>query len=945
MTSSTSEKPAGNSRRLLLIGWDAADWNVIRPLLDKGELPALASLMERGTHGTLETLYPPLSPMLWTSIATGKQPYKHGIHGFTEPNPNGPGIRPISNLSRKTKAVWNMLQHHDLKSNVIGWWPSHPVEPTSGVMVSNHFHTATAKTPDAPWPISPGTIHPPELKEHLAKLRFHPGELSPEDILPFVPRAAEVDQEKDEHLGGLAKILAECTSIHAAATAVIQNEPWDFMSVYYDAIDHFSHLFMRFHPPRQDWIKEEDFELYKDVVAGAYRFHDMMLEAKLSLIDDDTTVMIISDHGFHPDHLRPAEIPSEPAGPATEHSPYGIFVMAGPEIAKGAKLNGASLLDITPTILQLFGLPVGEDMDGRVLEEVFLSQAPVESIPSWDEIEGECGLHTEEYVLDPDASHAALEQMVALGYIEDPGEEVNKVVEETRRELRYNLARSYMSGNRHIDAIPLLRECWDRWPEESRLGIQLIQCHLVLGQATEARDSLTQLISRKHDSATAAQEELKKVQAHWRKEKIDPLKIGRNESYRIKKLQSQVSINPYAAHMLEGQVSYLEEDYLKALTDFQKAQKHNPERPEVFIKIGQCLHKLDRDEEALGEFTKALQADELDPRAHLGICRSHLRLNHPSEAEASARLSLSSHFQNPWVHFYLGLALSQQQKHAEARDTLTEALGFNPNFPQALSALSQLYFGPLRDSQKAFSLLGREKVAQQQVEAVKAGRFQAGDSPVAPRTSQFQDLYNPPTQPIISNLSADLAPDEVITIVTGLPRSGTSLMMNMLKAAGLPILTDGQRVADDDNPKGYFEFTPATELRTNQDWIPEARGKVVKIVAQLLPFLPQGEKYQIIFMERPLEEIISSQEKMLNRTSAKTGDPDSLKTVYAQQIQKILARIETHEYPLLRVPFTHCIAQPTEYAHAIQEFLSREIPITEVATRVDASLYRNREKS
>ena len=116
----TSAKP----RRLLLVGWDAADWNVINPLIEKGEMPALAKLMKRGSYGTLETLYPALSPMMWTSIATGKRPYKHGIHGFSEPDPQGAGVRPVTNISRKTKAIWNILQHEGMRSNVIGWWPS-----------------------------------------------------------------------------------------------------------------------------------------------------------------------------------------------------------------------------------------------------------------------------------------------------------------------------------------------------------------------------------------------------------------------------------------------------------------------------------------------------------------------------------------------------------------------------------------------------------------------------------------------------------------------------------------------------------------------------------------------------------------------------------------------------------------------------------------------------
>ena len=358
------------SRKLLLIGWDGADWRTITPLMDAGVMPNLQKLVERGVMGNLTTLQPSLSPMLWTSIATGKRPLKHGVLGFTEPTPDGDRVRPVSSLSRRTRAIWNILHLEGLSSNVVGWWPSHPVEPIRGVMVSNHYHHAVAPM-DNPWPVRPGTIQPERLVEPLGRLRVHPEEVTAAHLAPFVPDIKKVDQEKDKRLSGLRRTVAECTSIHAAATALVQLEPWDFMAVYYDAIDHFSHGFMRYHPPRMTRVSEEDFELYRSVVATAYQFHDAMLGVLVGLAGDDTTIMLVSDHGFYADHLRPQTIPAEPAGPAVQHSSHGIFVLAGPGIRSDELLHGASVLDITPTILSLYGLPVGEDMDGKPLASVF----------------------------------------------------------------------------------------------------------------------------------------------------------------------------------------------------------------------------------------------------------------------------------------------------------------------------------------------------------------------------------------------------------------------------------------------------------------------------------------------------------------------------------------------------------------------------------------------
>src|SRR5437867_4377035 len=172
--------------RVLLIGWDAADWKVIRPLLELGQMPNLARLMAGGIHGNVATIYPVLSPMLWTSIATGKRAYKHGIHGFSEPLPDGSGVRPVSLLSRKTKAIWNILNQTGYRSLVAGWWPSHPAEPLNGVMVSNHFTQPVGKPGDMP-ALAPGIVHPAKRAAELAELRVNPMELSGEFLRFFVP--------------------------------------------------------------------------------------------------------------------------------------------------------------------------------------------------------------------------------------------------------------------------------------------------------------------------------------------------------------------------------------------------------------------------------------------------------------------------------------------------------------------------------------------------------------------------------------------------------------------------------------------------------------------------------------------------------------------------------------------------------------------------------------
>jgi predicted AlkP superfamily phosphohydrolase/phosphomutase len=272
--------PEPLAKKVLLIGWDAADWKVINPLLDHGLMPTLDDFINHGVMGNLATLRPILSPMLWNSIATGKRANKHGIHGFMEPDTQNGGIRPVSSTSRKVKAIWNILTQRGYKTHVLGWFAGHPAEPINGISVSDLYPYATAPQ-DQPWPLPPGAVHPESLRDTFSELRMHPGDVTEAAILPWIPRAAEIDQEKDKGLMSFAKILSENCSIHNAATWILQNEPWDFLAVYYNGIDHFCHGFMHYHPPRMEGIPEDRFEIYKDVVNGAYRFHDMMLETLL----------------------------------------------------------------------------------------------------------------------------------------------------------------------------------------------------------------------------------------------------------------------------------------------------------------------------------------------------------------------------------------------------------------------------------------------------------------------------------------------------------------------------------------------------------------------------------------------------------------------------------------------------------------------------------------
>jgi tetratricopeptide (TPR) repeat protein len=704
--------PEPLAKKVLLIGWDAADWKVINPLLDQGLMPTLDDFINHGVMGNLATLRPILSPMLWNSIATGKRANKHGIHGFMEPDTQNGGIRPVSSTSRKVKAIWNILTQRGFKTHVLGWFAGHPAEPINGISVSDLYPYATAPQ-DQPWPLPPGAVHPESLRDTFTELRMHPADVTEAAILPWIPRAAEVDQENDKGLISFAKILSENCSIHNAATWILQNEPWDFLAVYYNGIDHFCHGFMHYHPPRMEGIPEDRFEIYKDVVNGAYRFHDMMLETLLDLAGPDTTVLLVSDHGFHSDHLRPRGIPAEPAGPAVQHRPFGVFCMKGPHVQQDERIYGATLLDVTPTILTLFGLPVGADMDGRVLVQAFEEPPQITRIPSWEQELGECGMHPSDLRMDPAAAQAVLQQFVALGYIQPPSEDQSKAVASAVREASYNLARDYLDCGRPDDALPLLEDLAKNDPKQTRFQMHLAQCYLALSQREAAKQILETLIAAdlnppQPEDATGGQPEHDGAAPETETLQAETPQIATPEGpvpaattpEASTEADKKPSPRPWA-DLLMGVINFEEGNMEAALTSLLKAEQSDPRLPNLHLRIGETYLRQKRTEDADRAFQQALDIDGDSPEAHLGLAMVRLRQRRNEEAAEQALLAVGLQHFLPLGHFYLGVALARLGHRQRAMLAFETCLSMLPGLVAAHRWLAALHSQPGGDLDKA----------------------------------------------------------------------------------------------------------------------------------------------------------------------------------------------------------------------------------------------------
>ena len=646
-------------RKLLLIGWDAADWNLIHPLLDQGQMPNLQRIIESGVMGRIATMDPPVSPLLWNSIATGKTADEHNILGFLEPDPVSGGARVSSSTSRGCKAVWNILQQNGLRPHVVNWFASHPAEPLRGVCVSN---AACQITEDIP----AGAIHPPELTSELLPLRLTPRDLRGEDLALFIPQLERIDQSKDSRVIQLARTLSEGLTAHAMVTWILERQEWDFVAVYLDTIDHVGHQFMIYHPPKMAQVREEDYELYKDVMTGVYRMHDLMLGRLAELAGPNATIMIVSDHGFLSGDQRPPEEVLWPgANPVAWHRQYGIFCLSGPGIRQDELVQGAGLLDVTPTILSLFGLPAGQDMKGRVLVEAFEEPPELERVPSWEAIEGDAGMHAAEADQEAWDTEAAMQQLAELGYIEAPSEDLTQQRKQAVNFQNFMLARVHLSNGRPVQAIPLLEELAAESPGP-HVTLSLGQAYFRAGQYE---------LSEKISAKLLAESE------------VDGL-----------------------AHVLRANSSMFQKDHQEALAHLAKAKEAAGADPQVLILVAQAYRRLKRFDEAEANFRKVLEIDPDRSAAWCGLATMLLLQRRYREAAEAALEAVGRDYSLGAGHYLLGVALAREGSYERAVVALENCIKLQPGTYLAHRWLQEIHTRVTGDTGRAD--LHRERAEQ-----------------------------------------------------------------------------------------------------------------------------------------------------------------------------------------------------------------------------------------
>jgi len=392
---------------------------------------------------------------------------------------------------------------------------------------------------------------------------------------------------------------------------------------------------------------------------------------------------------------------------------------------------------------------------------------------------------------------------------------------------------------------------------------------------------------------------------------------------------------PVVLDYLKAQYLTMEERYAEALAVLQGLTSACMVRPGVLLETAELDLRLGRPHEARKVYEKALAIDPDNAQAHAGLSRLALRQKKFSLAAQSALNALQRMSRYPLAHFLLGRALAGMKEYEQAAEAFRAALSFNPNFAEAhlrLASLLENYLGNIESAREHRRLA---RLMQGHKKAQPLPKTLATDTVVSacPKTSSSATTQQMP--PL----------DQSLIVVTGLPRSGTS-MLQMLAAGGVEVLTDGFRQPDEDNPRGYFEFEPVKNLLRDSTWLSHARGKAVKIVAPLLDQLPPGLPCRVILCERNLDQILDSQERMLARRSqpiATRARRQMLKDEYERMLERIKTLLSARPgTQLLIVEHRHAISNSLATAEQVNAFLNGALDKAKMAAAVDPALHRNR---
>lgn len=396
----------GVAGRVAIFALDGADWSLLTELSDDGRIPNIRALSRGGVTASLQTIQPTISSMLWASVATGLTPDRHGVIDFIDRRQN----RPVDASSRRSPALWEIADAFGRPAIVANWWTAWPPRPDSAV------------TFDAPVTMNRDALYPQQVAQQVAQAEVPIETVQSAQVRRFL-NISDSEYENAVLRGGptdpvnvFRRTLAKTWTDHRVAMSLYQQQEPLVTMVLYEGTDVVNHLFAPYHPPYREGISRVEFRKYWPAVANYYAEIDRLIGEWMNVLSDDTTVIIMSAHGFDWGKSRPR---AQPVGRSAldDHRNPGVFIAYGNHVAASRASRSIALYDIVPAVLALLGLPPSTEMKGKLPEWLFGDITPVTSVRvvSYDEFftgppRGGGTYDVSTYV----------QQLQAIGHIPDP---------------------------------------------------------------------------------------------------------------------------------------------------------------------------------------------------------------------------------------------------------------------------------------------------------------------------------------------------------------------------------------------------------------------------------------------------------------------------------------------------------------------------------------------
>jgi predicted AlkP superfamily phosphohydrolase/phosphomutase/Flp pilus assembly protein TadD len=471
--------------KLIVLGIDGLDPNAIDLLMSEGRMPNFAKLRQQGAYGKLLSSRPILSPIIWTTIATGKPPAEHKIGHFVAVNEKTGEQIPVTSQMRGVKALWNIVSDAGKTVDVVGWWATWPAEAVNGTIVSDHtcYHFLFDEGVSGARDIT-GVIYPPERESDILSRVIRPGDLSFETVRKYADVSVEHFARPfsfDDDLGHFKWALATAQSYRGIGLHLLEGDHPDALLVYIEGVDSSSHLFG--HLFRNEGLSGELAEQHRafgDTVERMYEYADSIVGDYLAALDDDTTLVVLSDHGFQLGQLHDDPSKTRDMRRVSEkyHRIEGILYMYGRGVKQHARIEQATLVDVLPTLLTFLGIAPASDMPGRVLDEALTFTPDKLRVATF-----ETGTARHDTIAKENApvDPAILEHLEALGYLETESPTGER-----------NLAALHFENGRYEEAVEEFRKLLAEKPGDGAMHASLAGALGALGRYDEALEELAE---------------------------------------------------------------------------------------------------------------------------------------------------------------------------------------------------------------------------------------------------------------------------------------------------------------------------------------------------------------------------------------------------------------------------------------------------------------------